>query len=291
MSPDGINWKRLREEAVLTRGAFDSQNLAFWDEERGHYSAYFRIFTSVRAIARSISLNFTEWSNGIPIDLGDSPREHLYTNATTPYFRAPDVLLAFPSRFAPDRQRVAEHSLPGVSDAVFMSSRDGVNFDRRFMQPFIVPGRDLRNWTERSNMVASGVVPTGADEISVYYTQHYRHPTAHLRRGVLRTDGFVSLDAPHSGGEVLTRPIVFGGNALEINYRTSAVGSVRIELLDAAGAPLEGFTLGDADELFGDDIDRTVTWNGASDVGALAGRPVRLRLVLKDAEVYSLRFF
>ena len=140
-------------------------------------------------------------------------------------------------------------------------------------------------------MVASGVVPTGADEISVYYTQHYRHATAHLRRGVLRTDGFVSLDAPHSGGEALTRPIVFDGNALEINYRTSAVGSVRIELLYAAGAPIEGFTLADADELFGDDVDRTVTWNGASDVGALAGRPVRLRLVLKDAEVYSLRFF
>ena len=291
VSPDGINWKRLQEEAVLTRGAFDSQNLAFWDEERGHYAAYFRIFTSVRAIARSISFNFTEWSNGVPIDLGDSPREHLYTNATTPYFRAPDVLLAFPSRFSPDRQRVAEHSLPGVSDAVFMSSRDGVNFDRRFMQSFVAPGRDLRNWTERSNMVAWGVVPTADDEISVYYTQHYRHPTAHLRRGVLRTDGFVSLNAPHAGGEVLTRPIVFGGNTLQINYRTSAVGSVRIELLDEAGAPIEGFTLNDSDELFGDDVDRTATWNGASDVGALAGRPVRLRLVLKDAEVYSLRFF
>ena len=108
---------------------------------------------------------------------------------------------------------------------------------------------------------------------------------------MLRTDGFVSLDAPHSGGEVLTRPIVFRGNTLEINYRTSAVGSVRIELLDAAGAPIEGFTLADADELFGDDVDRTVTWNGASDVGALAGRPVRLRLVLRDVEVYSFRFF
>ena len=291
VSADGINWKKLQENPVLTRGAFDSQNLAFWDEERGHYAAYFRIFTSVRAIARSISFNFTEWSNGVPIDLGDSPREHLYTNATTPYFRAPDVLLAFPMRFSPDRLRVAEHELPGVSDGVFMSSRDGVSFDRRFLQSFVAPGRDPRNWTERSNMVAWGVVPTGDDEISVYYSRHYRHPTSHLRRGVLRTDGFVSLNAPHSGGEVLTRPIVFEGNALEINYTTSAVGSVRIELLDAGGAPIEGFTLADADELFGDDVDRTVTWNGASDVGALAGRPVRLRLVLRGADVYSLRFF
>ncbi len=43
--------------------------------------------------------------------------------------------------------------------------------------------------------------------------------------------------------------------------------------------------------LFGDDIDRTVTWRGSSDVGALAGQPVRLRLVPRDAEVHSFRFF
>ena len=290
VSPDGVNWTKLREDPVLTRGAFDSQNLAFWDEERGHYAAYFRIFTSVRAVARSISLNFTEWSNGVPIDLGDSPREHLYTNATTPYFRAPHVLVAMPMRFSPDRLRVAEHGLPGVSDGVFMSSRDGVAFDRRFLESFVAPGRDPRNWTERNNMVAWGVVPTADDEMSVYYTRHYRHPTIHLQRGVLRTDGFVSLDAPQYGGEALTRPVIFSGDTLEINYRTSAVGSVRVELLDAAGVPIEGFTLNDADELFGDDVDRAVTWNGTSDVGALAGQPVRLRLVMRGAEVYSLRF-
>ena len=292
VSPDGINWRKLQEEPVLTWGAFDSQNVAFWDEERGYYSAYFRIFSrSVRAIARSTSLNFTEWSSGVPIDLGDSPTEHLYTNATTPYFRAPHILLSFPMRFSPKRQRVAEHPHPGVSDSVFMSSRDGRTFDRRFLQAFVAPGRDQRNWTERSNVVAWGVVPTGDDEISVYYSRNYRHPTSHLRRGVLRTDGFVSLNGPPSGGEAVTRPIVFSGNTLEINYRTSAVGSVEIEIQDAAGSSISGFRLHESDELFGDDIDRTVTWRGSSDVGALAGQPVRLRLVLRDAEVYSFRFF
>jgi hypothetical protein len=291
VSSDGIHWTKLQDEPVLTRGAFDSQNVAFWDEERGFYVAYFRIFTTVRAIARSISLNFTEWSNGIPIDLGDSPREHLYTNATTPYFRAPDVLLAFPSRFQPERQRVAEHPFPGVSDAVFMSSRDGVAFDRRFLEAFVAPGRDLRNWTERSNMVAWGVVPTAQDEMSVYYTQHYRHPTAHLRRGVLRKDGFVSVNAPPAGGELVTRPLLFSGRGLKVNFRTSAAGSLRIELQDARGVPIEGFALDDADELFGDDIDRLATWSGSADVGALAGRPVRLRFVMKDADLYSFRFF
>ena len=290
VSADAIHWKKLREEPVLTRGKFDSQNVAFWDEERGHYVAYFRIFAGVRAIARSISLNFTEWSNGTPIDLGGSPREHLYTNATTPYFRAPDILLAFPSRFQPDRQLVDEHSYPGVSDAVFMSSRDGVTFDRRFLEAFVAPGRDLRNWTERSNMVAWGVVPTAEDEVSVYYTQHFRHPTAHLRRGVLRIDGFVSVNAPPAGGELVTWPLLFSGGRLEVNFETSAVGSLRIELQDGHGNPIEGFTLDDADELFGDDIDRVVTWNGGSDVGAVQGRPVRLRFVMRDADLYSFQF-
>ena len=108
---------------------------------------------------------------------------------------------------------------------------------------------------------------------------------------MLRTDGFVSLTAPPSGGEALTRPIVFSGNTMEINYRTSAVGSVKVEVQYAAGPPIRGFRLHESDELFGDDIDRTVTWRRSSDVGELAGRPVRLRLVLRDAEVYSFRFF
>ena len=101
----------------------------------------------------------------------------------------------------------------------------------------------------------------------------------------------MSLSAPPTGGETLTRPVVFSGNSLEINYRTSAVGSVSIEIQDAAGSPIRGFRLGESDELFGDDIDRTVTWRRSSDVGEMAGSPVRLRLVLRDAEVYSFRFF
>src|SRR5690606_5053220 len=31
-SADGIHWSLMHEEPVVTQGAFDSQNLAFWDE-------------------------------------------------------------------------------------------------------------------------------------------------------------------------------------------------------------------------------------------------------------------
>lgn len=54
--------------------------------------------------------------------------------------------------------------------------------------------------------------------------------------------------------------------------------------------PPPGFALGDCEEHFGDSIERTVVWKNGADVSALAGKPVRLRLVLKDADVDAIRF-
>ena len=75
-----------------------------------------------------------------------------------------------------------------------------------------------------------------------------------------------------------------------INYSTSAVGSVRAEVLDAGGRPVEGFELHRSSEIFGDAIEQVVSWGETADVGALAGTPVRLRFVLRDADLYSIRF-
>ena len=234
--------------------------------------------------------SFLHWTEPTFIDFGDTPLEHFYTNATTPYFRAPHIYLAFPKRFVPERKRIAEHPLPGVSDAVFMSSRDGVHFDRRFMEAFIRPGLEPENWTERNVMPAWGVVPTGDDEISVYYVEHYRHPTCRLRRATLRTDGFVSVHADYAGGEFVTKPLSFRGRELVLNHSTSAVGRVRVEIQDTSGKPVPGYALQDSEEIYGDDLERAVGWKMGGDVGRLAGQVVRLRFVMKDADLYSLRF-
>ncbi len=70
----------------------------------------------------------------------------------------------------------------------------------------------------------------------------------------------------------------------------SAAGSVQVELQDAAGKPMPGFTLADMPPLYGDELDAAVAWKSGGDVSSLAGKPVRLRFVLKDADVYALRF-
>jgi hypothetical protein len=296
VSPDGYHWRRWREEPIITDGAFDSHNIAFWDAHRGCYVAFYRdfrggkkLYEGVRAIKYASSHDFLHWTPGQWEDYGSTPEEHLYTNATTAYFRAPHIYLSFPMRFLPERTAVPEHGHTGVSDAVLKSSRDGVHW-HRFMEGFMRPGRERDNWTQRSHTPSWGIVQTAPDEISLYWVEHYAHPTCRQRRGSLRLDGFVSVNAGYGGGELLTRPLVFTGRELVLNYATSAAGSVRVEVQDPEGHPIPGYTLDDCPEMYGDEIDGVVRWQGGSVADAYPGRPVRLRLALKDADLYALRF-
>ena len=178
-----------------------------------------------------------------------------------------------------------------------MASRDGVNF-KRWNEAFLRPGIEREGtWAYGNQYIGWQVVETksaleGApDELSLYASESYwTGNSSALRRYTLRMDGFVSVNAPMSGGELITKPLRFQGKHLSLNFATSAAGSVRVEIQDANSKALPGFALEDCPPLFGDTIERTVTWKNGSAVGQLAGRPVKLRFVLNDADLYSLQF-
>jgi hypothetical protein len=290
VSADGYRWQKLREEPVITKGAFDSQNLAFWDPVRKLYVEYHRAGRDgFRDIMTATSPDFLNWTEPQFLDYGDAPKEHLYTNAITPYFRAPHIHLGFPNRLLEARKKIASHGDVGVNDALLMSSRDMIHFER-WREAFIYPTLDDENWTDRNNYVAWGIVPLNEREIGIYSTDHYRHKTARLVLNTIRTDGFASVYADASGGQLLTRPFTFTGSRLEINYASSAAGSLKLALCDESGEAHPGFTLSDSEILFGNELAHTVTWAGGSDVSSLAGKTVRLRVNLKDADLFSLRF-
>ena len=159
------------------------------------------------------------------------------------------------------------------------------------------PGPQPDRWVCRNNLVAWGLVETelhfdGApDELSRYVIEgYYQGESCRVRRHTMRVDRIVSVSAPLSGGELLTKPLRFDGDRLSINISTSAAGSIRVELQDAAGKPIPGFTLADCNLQFGDQLDRTVSWKAGADVSKLAGKPVRLKMELKDANLYSFQF-
>ena len=304
-SADGLRWRKLRESPLITKGAFDSQNVAFWSASEQCYALYLRTWTGggfagFRTISRATSTDFLDWSAPVEMSFGDTPREHLYTSQTHPYFRAPHLYVATAMRFLPGRKALTAeqaHTLgvgPGyasdTAETVFMTTRGGHRYTRTFMEGFIRPGPDLGNWASRAGLSALGIVPTGPAEMSLYKQAHYAQPSGHLVRYTLRTDGFVSVNAPFVGGSFVTRPLTFTGRELVVNFSAGAAGSLRVELQDAAGKPLPGFTLADAVEVIGDEIERVVTWKSDRDVSELAGRPVRLRFAMQDADLYSLRF-
>jgi len=296
-SADAIHWSLMSDKPVITQGAFDSQNLAFWDNLRGCYVDYHRQGRNgKRDIMTCTSPDFLNWTEPQFLEYPDAPAEHLYVNQIRPYYRAPHMYLGFPKRFVPSRKSPIGHPLPGVSDTILMSSRDGQTF-RRWQEAFVRPGLQPERWVCRNNLVAWGLVETtspleGAPaELSLYVVEgYYQGTSCQVRRHTLRVDGFVSLNAPFSGGECITRPLQFQGNRLETNFATSAAGSISFEVQDIRGEPIPGFTLADCNSQFGDHLDYVVSWTSGSDVGQLAGKPVRLRIQLKDADLYSIRF-
>lgn len=301
VSADGVQWSKVREEPVLTEGAFDSHNVAFWSVTEECYVCYFRIFEKgIRGVARAISPDFVNWSEATPMTWGGTPREHIYTNETLPYYRAPHIYVSVAARFMPGRRVVTQEQMTQMggnasysgdcSDAVFFTTRGGSEYNRTFMEGFVRPGLGYENWTSRTNYPAYGIVPVSDTHLSFYINRNYGQDSAYLQRMILRVDGFASIHAPYEGGQMTTKPFVFDGGELVINFSTSAAGSVWVEVLDQAGKPIEGFTQADADEIIGDEIARKVTWNGAGGVSALAGKPVRLRCIMKDANLYALRF-
>ena len=182
--------------------------------------------------------------------------------------------------------------------AYFGTSRDGLNF-KRWPEAFIRPGPRFReSWVYGDNYVFWGMVETPSAtedaprEISMYACEGYWEGISNsVRRYTLRQDGFVSVAAPLSGGEIVTKPIVFEGGNLTLNVETSGAGGVQVEIQDEAGTPIEGYGLDDCPAIFCDSLRRVVRWKKkGGDVRALAGEPVRLMLVLRDADLYALQF-
>src|SRR5690606_9690718 len=141
----------------------------------------------------------------------------LYINAIAPYARAPHLFIGTPARFMPYRKKVESHSETGVSDALLMSSRDGVHF-HRWSEAFLRASTEMLTWTDRNQFTVPGFVQTGPAELSMYWNEHNRHTTNRIRRGVLRLDGFASVHAGGGVGEVLTKPLEFKGKYLVLNH-------------------------------------------------------------------------
>ncbi len=169
-SPDGVHWRKMSDAPVITRGKFDSQNVAFWDGVRQRYVAFYREIRGpndeirpkgpqlgidengpARDVMTCTSQDFLHWSEPRWLQYPGARREQLYLNQVRPYYRAPHLLVGFPGRFMAGRE--IERGLPitehpsyrygSISETLFMTSRDGLSF-KRWGEAFVRPGPPQR---------------------------------------------------------------------------------------------------------------------------------------------------
>lgn len=274
----------------------------------------YRSKDATRDIRVMESEDFKNWSEPEIINFGENARDfHLYTNGVEPYYRAPHILVGFPFRYT-DRYAWTKNydRLCGfeerkerlntidprfaytVTDCLFMCSRDRNNWYRPD-EAFLRPGPE-NEWSWRYGDCFMNVgmfeTPTGFpgedNELSFLSpTKRWsKEPSGNLlHRYSMRVDGFISRHADFDTVIVETKPLVFVGNKLKINFESSAAGSVYVEIADKNGKTFNEFR---SCELFGNSIDREVDFDG--DLATMSGKPIKLRFIMSDADIYSFKF-
>jgi len=187
----------------------------------------------------------------------------------------------------------------------FVFSRDGLRYDRTYRDPVIRRG-DNGDFDAVSVYALRPLFHDG--KILCYYSgTNWRSPeqlltlgdqaTAGIGLATLPLDGFVSLEGARDEFSVVTtRAFSFTGKELHLNLQAALqqwgaeACEVKVELLDGRHSPLEGFAFADADTLSKTALDQVVSWKGKSDLSALAGKTVRVRIHFKNAKLYSFQF-
>jgi hypothetical protein len=244
-------------------------------------------------------------------DAQDPGNLDLYTSVAAPYPYAPDVYLAFPAAYfkfqGPEWKHRAQGKSGGLFEVQLATSADGIAW-HRWRQPYVAAGHhDGLNL--RLASMAQGMVRRGRWLHLYFVGWPYHHGQMSEWRdkpgeaeawfnkdkgGIYlakqRVDGFVSMDSAYAGGVLTTRPVVFAGNRLVLNLDTRGTGSASVALLDAGGTPIPGFTSGACERINADDTDYIVRWQDGADVAALAGRPVRVQIEMRNTKLYALQF-
>ena len=101
-------------------------------------------------------------------------------------------------------------------------------------------------------------------------------------RYTIRCDGFMSMHAGAKEKFVATKPFIFDGSEMRINFETSARGYLYITLTAEDGSKIESC------ETFGNSIDRLVHFD--KDISAFSGKAVTMTVRMRDADLYAIQF-
>jgi hypothetical protein len=206
----------------------------------------------------------------------------------------------------PENDICIREGVPKIIDLELGFSRDGFHFDRPDRTPFLASTRKTGDWN-RAYLHAAGGVCLVVNNLIFFYCTGFSGISPKLKVGesgsigrsrrlmyaggstglaTLRRDGFASMDSGRGGGELTTRPLVFKGNHLFVNVNNPQ-GELRVGVLNRDGKAAPGLDVKDCAPISLDSTRAQVRWSSGTDIGALAGRPMRFRFQLRGGKLFS----
>jgi hypothetical protein len=298
-SPDGVHW--TKSESLIMPEVGDTVGF-FFDSIHHRYVCFSKRYTDRgRSRFQCESEDFVCWTKPHLIlesdDRDDQPCD-IYNNTG---FAWGEMLLGW-------QQVFYQHNDPFKHRLVLelIYSRDGLNWKRMPNRETVLDVGPDGSWDRTNQSAATGAPIVVGDQMYMYYGGNTRYhgpykggdlgeARGQIGLGIMRRDGFVSMDATPRGGVLTTKPLLLtsdraedGAVQLRVNVKSNN-GHCRVELLDEVGNPIAGYAKADADDIVADTLQTIATWNSNSDIGELVRRPVRLRFHLQNARLYSFR--
>jgi hypothetical protein len=304
-SPDGIHWQqrdKVKTEVGDNTTIFYNPFRKKWvmslrrnAKERGRARFYFEADDFFK-LAEMKKDDPVFWSGADKLDPPDPEIKRptqLYCLSPVAYESI--MLGAFAMHYGPENDECQKGKFPKLTEIELGYSRDGFHYSRPDRTSFIAATKREGDWDRGYIRPIGSVCTVVGDQLYFYYSafsgvapdgekHFYAGGSTHV--ALLRRDGFASMEANDSNGELLTRPVTFQGAHLFVNA-TAAKGELRAEILDEHGAVIAPFTAENCAPVSADKTLAAVQWKGASDLSALRGKPVHFRFVLKNAALYS----
>ena len=300
-SLDALHWT----EDALSRCPTASDECTFaWDPLRQKYMGFPKVFATVNGVSRRstgvwATSNFDDWPSGTNLILAPDSWDDRWVSAgsgqnTQFYgmcgFAYESMYIGFLWVFRVTGQISGADDGPIFIEIV--TSHDGTHWRRQEGdRPPILPVGPSGAWDD--GMVFTAIQPlVEGDTLRLYYGgfngTHAEESAWHAGIGMatLRKDGFASLDASATPGTITTKRINGASGQLQVNCSVAAGGSLKVEVLNASGAVVPGYSAADCDVIQGDHVDQVVTWGAQTGLPA-AVNPIRLRFVMQNASVYS----